>query len=105
MTNDNDTTFQDFGWAMQEIERLKAENARLAEALAEYERTEPLKKKECKGLVDQLVRTEAQLHGCYADALALNDGHEWAISRAIKLRIEDAASTALRDLLAPTVES
>jgi len=34
MTNDNDTTFQDLSCAYREIDRLKAENARLVAALA-----------------------------------------------------------------------
>lgn len=79
----NDTTFQDLMDANQANydlrQQLDAANARCA-------------------------RMEAQLRGCLSDAYALNDGHEWQITRAIKLRIQDANSTALADLLKPTIE-
>lgn len=98
-------------WFITEIERLKselergkAEKARLAAELKEYERTEPLKKAECMDLVNKLVLYDAALRGCLSDAYLLNDEHEWGITRAIENRMKDLEEhgcTALRDLLGP----
>jgi hypothetical protein len=71
MTNDNDIAFQELASAVQEIDRLKSDNARLAAAVrAEFKKTGN-------------THTECTCELC---------------------KVMDGNSTALCDLLAPTIQ-
>ena len=109
MTNDNDTTFQELAEAVQEIDRLKAENARLAAALYKMGSKIPFPEIRAGNAEAMAYHTGRNDHYCGMPALALV---AWLQSLAKQLRAFDSVkaeaanhySTALRDLLAPTVE-
>mgnify|MGYP001157804283 CR=1 FL=1 len=75
--------------ALEKIERLQAEVERLRAALAEYERTKPLRKRGCKGLVDQLCALDAENESLKAD---------------LDRRDSDLARLDMDKVLAPTIE-